>query len=106
MMFLFIVALGAACGFYLALLIDRPDLLAAVTQQQQQMLQAGFAILLLLVLARLSWPQIRDGQRGFSHVFNILMRNLLVLVAGVVLLAFVGRMLLDGLDHTHHHALW
>lgn len=105
-MFLFILALGAACGFYLALALDRPDLLATINQHQQHMLQAAFAILFLLMLLKLSRPQIRDAAPGLSHVFNILMRNALVMVAGVVLLTYVGRMLLDGLDHTHHQALW
>ena len=105
-MFLLILVLGAACGFYLALLFDRPDLLAAVPLRQQHMLQTAFVVVFVLILAKVSHPQIRHGRRGFQHFMRILMRNLLVLAGGVVLFTYVGRMLLDGIDHTHHHALW
>jgi hypothetical protein len=104
--FLFLLVLSGGCGFYLALRLDRPDLLAVVDQRQQGMLQVAFLVLFLLVLAKLSWPQIRYGQLGIAPAVRILVRNVLVLVAGLILCTYIGRMLLDGIDHSHHRALW
>ena len=106
MLGLAIFIFGGAWAFFLALMLDRADLLVKLNHALQMKINLVFICLYVLALAKLTWPQIYYSHLTFMNVIRIISRNVFVMVAGMILLIYISRMLLDGIDHTHHHALW
>jgi hypothetical protein len=106
MKFLIAFILGAAWAFYVAVLMDRPDLARVVTSPWGLVAHAGFALLLTRTVIGVSWDEIRSSRLRWRDGFGVLLRNLIVTLLGETLLVFISRTLLNGIDPTHHRALW
>ncbi len=106
MVILIIIGIAAGWAFFLALLIDRPDLLVELPQHAQIRLHIFFAAFFVVTLIVFCWRQIADADSPWKNGVTIVVRNALVMVAGLALLVFISRELLHGIDHTGHHKLW
>jgi len=106
MFFILIFLSGCAASFYLALLMDRPDLLVKFSHDRQTQLQIFFAVVYVLTIGRLAWQQIRDAHMPWQNGFSIVMRNVLAITGGLALLVYISHLLLNGIDHTGHRQLW
>ena len=106
MVILIILAIAAGYAFYLALLIDRPDLLVALPLLAQTRLHMFFAGFFVLVLIVFCWRQVAHAANPWQNAWTIIFRNALVMVACLALQVFVSRELLHGIDHTGHRKLW
>lgn len=98
--------LGGAYAFYIALLIDRPDLARAVVPPWDVVAHAAFVVLLIRFTVGASWDEIRAAKNRWANGPVILFRNLVVILLGCGLLLFTARAILYGIDQTQHRALW
>ncbi len=105
-MFLFACLIGLGWTFFVALLIDRPDLAATVPQPWPQVIHGVFLIVLARTLYGVSATEIRLTHGGFSRAPRIWLRNLIILGLGLTLMVFTCREVLNGIDPTGHRALW
>jgi hypothetical protein len=105
MSFLLLLILAGAWSFYLALLIDRPDLAKIVPPDLSPFVHGAFVLLLLWTLWRVTFPEVRTASRPWRYGPMITLRNLMVLCLGMLLL-FASREILNGMDPTGHKALW
>jgi len=97
---------GCAGSFYVALILDRPDLLVKLSHDRQMQLDIFFAAAYVLTIIRLAWRQIAEAHLPWQNGFSIVMRNVLTISAGVALLIYISHLLLNGIDHTGHRQLW
>jgi hypothetical protein len=106
MIFLLLLILAGAYSFYIALLIDRPDLAKIVPPDLSPFVHGAFVVLLLWTLWRVTYPEIRTANRKWRYGPTITLRNLIVLCLGLALLLFASREILNGMDPSGHRKLW
>ncbi len=106
MKFLLACLIGFGWTFYIALLIDRPDLAAAVVEPWPKIIHGVFLIVLLRTVYGLSAGEVRYASSKFRNAPVIWLRNLVVTALGVLLMLFTCRELLNGLDPTRVRDLW
>ena len=106
MRFLILLILAGAWSFYLALIIDRPDLAKIVPPDLSPFVHGAFVLLLLWTLWQVTFPEIRTASKKWRYGPQITLRNLVVLCLGIALLLFASREVLHGMDPTGHKALW
>ncbi len=106
MMLLLAFGVASLWSFYVALLLDRPDLAKVVPPDFVLPVHAIFAVVLLMIVARLSFTEIRRSKSWMRHGIGIYTRNLVVIGLGVVLMIFTCREVLNGVDPSGTRALW
>ncbi len=106
MKFLLACLVGLGWTFYMALLIDRPDLAAAVTEPWPKIIHGVFLIVLLRTVYGLSAGEVHYAANRLRHAPVIWLRNLVVTLLGVLLMLFTCREVLNGLDPTGVRDLW
>ena len=99
MILLVFLLVAAGWSVLVALLLDRPDLAAAIPPPYQTAAHAAFALMLLVVVIRASIGEVRGNSSGARSV-AIFLRNLVVIGLGVALMLFTCREILHGVDPT------
>jgi hypothetical protein len=97
---------GAIWSFFLALQIERPDLIAFLPQQNQLVIDALFFAVGFIFTVNISRFEISDKQLSFVGAFKLVMRNLVVIGLGLGMLVFISRELLHGIDPTGRIKIW
>jgi len=106
MKFILALLLATLWSFYVALLLDRPDLAKAVMPPWDKIAHGAFGVVLLRAVVGLSWDEIKHAKSWRAHGLGIVLRNSLVTLLGIGFLVFTCRAVLDGIDHTHLRKLW
>jgi hypothetical protein len=106
MKFLLACLIGLGWTFYVALLIDRPDMAATVTEPWPKIIHAVFAIVLLRTVYGLSADEIKLTDRPWRRAPGIWLRNLIVAGLALALMLFACREVLNGIDPTGLRRLW
>jgi len=101
-----LVIFGSAWGMFIVLSQERPDLLYMLPVSAQHNIHIGLAIVLVISSIQASWAEIIHSARPLVSAPAIIMRNVLILLAGVALCSFVAHELLTGIDPTGHRKLW
>lgn len=92
--------------FYVALLIDRPDLARTVHEPWPLVIHVGFVVVFLLSAYRFSHREIVSSTSWWRHGPGIYVRNLVVIGLGVGLILFTCREVLHGVDPSGVRKLW
>jgi hypothetical protein len=98
--------IGLGWTFYIALLIDRPDLAATVLEPWPKVIHGVFFIVLMRTLYGVSADEIRLSKGRFLRAPSIWLRNLIVVGLGLALMLFTCREVLNGVDPTGLRKLW
>lgn len=107
MIALLTLLLCGAWAFYIALLIDRPDLAATIVPAGDMLVvNAVFAVFFLITVYRLSHLEISRSKSMIRNGPGIYLRNLVVIGLGVGLIVFACREVLHGVDPTGRRALF
>jgi hypothetical protein len=103
---LLLLLIGGGWAFLAALLLDRPDQIAFLPETTRLYLHIGFVCFMLIAMVRVSRAELSHAIKPWRYGPQILLRNLAILCVGVVLLIFVSRELLHGIDPSGHRAIW
>ena len=106
MILLLMLLIGSAWAFFIALELDRPDLIAFLPTQHQLYTHGGFIAALVVVVVYVSWFELTHDKLTVLQSTKLLTRNCIVLGLGVVLLIFISRELLHGIDPTGRAPIW
>lgn len=98
--------IGLCWTFFVALLIDRPDLAATVPEPWPRVIHSVFLIVLVLAVFSVSATEVRMTKGRLFRAPAIWLRNLIVLGLGLALMLFTCREVLNGVDPTGLRKLW
>jgi len=97
---------GLGWTFFVALLIDRPDMAATVHEPWPKVIHGVFLVVLVLFVYGASANEIRLTKGRFFRAPAIWLRNLIVIGLGLALMLFTCREVLNGVDPTGARKLW
>ena len=100
------IFVGGAWAFYVALLIDRPDMAATIHEPFPNAFHIAFAVFMLVMVYRLSHREIMTSKQWAKYGIGIYLRNFVVVMLGIALLLFTCREVLNGVDPTGVRKLW
>jgi len=106
MNFILVLLVGGAWAFYVALLIDRPDMAATIPEPFPNAFHIAFAVFMVVMVYRLSHGEIITSKQWAKHGLGIYMRNFVVVMLGIGLLLFTCREVLHGVDPSGMRKLW
>lgn len=106
MMLLVGLIVGGAWAFYVALLLDRPDMAQTLAPPWPMALHVVFAVVFLATVYRYSHREIATSKSWWRHGPGIYLRNLVVLGLGMALILFTCREVLGGVDPSGVRQLW
>ena len=97
---------GGLWTFYIALLLDRPDLAQTVVEPWPRVVHGVFAVVLVCVVYAFSHREIVTSTSWWRHGPGIYLRNMIVIGLGLALMLFTCREVLHGVDPTGLRRLW
>ncbi len=105
-MFWLMLLVGGLWSFFVAVILDRPDQITFLPHSTVTALHVGFAVFILLTTFTLARAEIRNVLNPWRNGPVIMLRVMAILAAGEVLMIFISRELLHGIDPSGLHKLW